>query len=153
MPQKPDGKSQRYLTEYLHYLAAERGAAANTISAYRRDLRDHLEYLSEHQVDFPAGVNEDVIAQYTENLRARGLRQSSTARKQSALRRFYRYLTREGYCASDPTHLIRTPRRNTQFSGALSHEEVDRLLAVIMAGDETPLAANTRVRQNNAAEK
>ncbi|MFH1743221.1 MAG: site-specific tyrosine recombinase XerD [bacterium] len=139
MPKKPNNRPHRYLTEYLHYLAAERGAAANTVAAYRRDLSDHLNYLAEHKIDFPRGVDEEVVAGYTEDLRTRGLRQSSIARKQSALRRFYRYLTREEYCASDPTHLIRTPRRSVQFSGALSHEEVDLLLAAVLNRDESPL--------------
>ncbi len=139
MAREPVGKSQRYLTEYLHYLAAERGSSANTVSAYRRDLQDHLNYLAEHQIDFPSAVDEAVISAYTEDLRTRGLRQSSVARKQSALRRFYRYLVREGYCTADPTHLVRTPRKTPQFSGALSQEEMGHLLDTVMGGDETPL--------------
>lgn len=139
MDPKPLRKTHRYLTEYLHYLTAERGAARNTITAYRRDLLDHLGYLEKRQIQFPEGVNEDVVTRYTEDLRTRGLRQTSIARKQSALRRFYRYLAREGYCASDPTRLIRTPRRTARFSGSLSREEMDRLLSAVMNGDESPL--------------
>ncbi|HOE11982.1 MAG TPA: site-specific tyrosine recombinase XerD [bacterium] len=139
MAREPVGKSQRYLTEYLHYLTAERGSSPNTVSAYRRDLQDHLNYLAERQVEFPSAVDETAISAYTEDLRTRGLRQSSIARKQSALRRFYRYLVREGYCATDPTHLIRTPRKTPQFSGALSREEMTRLLDTVMNGSETPL--------------
>ncbi len=132
-------KVHRYLTEYLYYLTSERGAAQNTVSAYRRDLTEHLVYLEETGVVFPTGVDEGVVVDYMEHLRSQGLRQTTIARKQSALRRFYRYLTREGYLASDPTRLVRTPRRTPHFSGALSHEETGRLLDTIMSQDDSPL--------------
>lgn len=139
MHHEPPGKIHRYLMEYIHYLAAERGAASNTIFAYRRDLLDHLRYLERRGIGFPEGVDEEVITRYMDDLRARGLRQSSIARKQSTLRRFYRYLTREGYCANDPTRLIRAPRRTPHFSGSLSREEVNCLLTAVMTTDESPL--------------
>jgi len=139
MRHEQPGKIHRYVTEYIRYLVSERGAARNTVSAYRRDLLDHLRYLENHQIAFPEGVDEDVINRYVDALRGRGLRQSSIARKQSTLRRFYRYLTREGYCPSDPTRLIRTPRRIPHFTGALTREEVDRLFLAVMKSDESPL--------------
>ena len=129
----------RYLTEYLYYLTSERGAARNTVAAYRRDLIAHLSYLDEQGVGFPTEVDEDVIVAYMEHLRSQGLRQTSIARKQSALRRFYRYLTREGYLSSDPTRLVRTPRRTAHFSGALSFKETTRLLDIVMSQDDSPL--------------
>lgn len=136
---RSSGKTDRYLVEYIHYLTAERGSAPNTVAAYRRDLADHLRYLETQQVAFPQAVDEQTILGYLDDLRARGLRQSSIARKQSSLRRFYRYLTREGYCTVDPTRFVRTPRRTPHFSGALSREEVDCLLAVVMSRDDSPL--------------
>ncbi|MGQ0849478.1 MAG: site-specific tyrosine recombinase XerD [Actinomycetota bacterium] len=110
------------IDEYLSALAVERGLAANTVSAYRRDLRQYLTFLE--GVD-PAPADND---RYVVDLHDRGLAPASIARKLAALRGLHRFLVDEGRADSDPTRLLETPRRPEPFPKALPIDEVIRLL-------------------------
>src|SRR5918996_921413 len=107
---------------FLEMLAAERGASANTLAAYRRDLDD---FRSE------AGRLADASAAdlrlYICGLAGRGLAASSQARRLSALRQFFRFLLAEGLRADDPTSLAERPKPRRGLPKVLSVEEVDRL--------------------------
>ena len=88
----------RHAGLFLDMLAAERGAAKNTLDAYRRDLDDYLAFLAE------AGTAPDKAAAATvrgfmASLEERGLKASSAARRLSAVRQFHKFLYAEGYAA------------------------------------------------------
>lgn len=113
-------------------LAAERGAAGNTLSAYARDLEDWESFLA------PKGVAADQAD--TKNLRAflarlesQGLSSRSAARKLSCLRQFYKFLYAEGFRADDPTAVLDAPKLGRPLPKYLSESEVDSLLAAARA--------------------
>ncbi|RVU21136.1 site-specific tyrosine recombinase XerD [Methylobacterium oryzihabitans] len=122
---------------YLDMLAAERGAAANTLAAYRRDLDDYLAYLGAHTLD-PATVEAPAVRGYMADLAGRGLSASSSARRLSCLRGFHRFLYAEGLAETDPTAPVAGPKRGRPLPKVLSVAEVDRLLAVAKAAAERP---------------
>jgi integrase/recombinase XerD len=70
---------------YLDMLAAERGAAANTLDAYRRDLADFSGDLREQGGAIATAVNDDVRG-YLGRLSERGFSAASVARRLSAVR-------------------------------------------------------------------
>src|SRR5690349_26822 len=74
---------------FLDMMAAERGAAHNTLAAYARDLEDYLAHLDEIGAN-PFEVNPAAVRSYLARLDARGLKQSSTARRLSAVRQFHK---------------------------------------------------------------
>src|SRR5688500_20303029 len=86
------------LEAFLEMLAAERGASANTLAAYRRDLDDFRSR---------AGRLADATAAdlrlYIGGPADRGLAASSPARRPPALRRFFRFRRAEGLAVEDPT--------------------------------------------------
>lgn len=130
-------KIHPYLREFLDYLHVERGAAKATVEAYRRDIQQHLLDLAAGGIAFPDEVNGDAITGWLDDLRAQGARPSTTARKTSALRRFYGYLTGEGYFREDPCRLTRNAGFPKRFKGALTLDEMQRLLdAVEQEGDD-----------------
>lgn len=107
-------------------LAAERGAAANTIAAYRRDLEGAEEIVG------------DVAAASAEDLGKLGaawsdLSPSSLARKCSALRQFYAFLQDEGWRKDDPSPALPRPRARRPLPKLLGHAEVDALFALAEA--------------------
>ena len=110
---------------FLEMMAAERGAARNTLEAYRRDLVDALAALGPGmaQADGPA------IGAYLRGLAARGLSPRTQARRLSALRQFYRFLAREGRRGDDPTELLDGPKLPAPLPRALSEAEVEALIA------------------------
>lgn len=97
------------ISEFLAVLQAERGASRHTIAAYRRDLQDVASFVADRRRSLVSATAEDLVA-YIEQLRARGLRPASVARRLSALRGFLRHLVREGARVQDPTEHIERPR-------------------------------------------
>jgi integrase/recombinase XerD len=132
-----DGVAQpaddRLVALFLDMQAAERGAAPNTLAAYRRDLADFASYLADAGAAVKSATTEDV-RRYLGALSQRGLRPASVARRLSAIRQLYRFLYAEGHRKDDPAAVIEGPKRGRSLPKVLSIAEVDRLLASAQAG-------------------
>ncbi len=120
---------------FLEMIAAERGAAANTIEAYRRDLADYGSAIG------TAGktvldVETSDIRDYLSDLKTRGFAATTSARRLSAIRQFHRFLCAEGQREDDPTAILDAPRQGLRLPKILSVEEVERLLNAAKAGCE-----------------
>lgn len=113
------------LEAFLEMLAAERGAARNTLAAYRADLEGFLRFAGPGAERADADLLRDWLA----GLAASGLAARSQARKLSALRQFFRFLVRDGVRKDDPTDLLDSPRLPRLLPRALSEAEVEALLA------------------------
>ena len=113
---------------FLDMIAAERGAAKNTLDAYGRDLADYLGFLAEH-ADHPVRAETRRVRDYLLKLDRDGLKPSSAARRLSAVRQFHRFLFAEGHRATDPTTVLESPKQGRPLPKVLSLDEVERLLA------------------------
>ncbi len=140
--------TDRVVRSYLDHLAVERGVAANTLEAYRRDLRRYAEGLSARGITELAGVGEaDVVAHLT-GLRAGGedvrpLSASSAARAVIAIRGLHRFALREGLVDHDVAHPVHPPTAPRRLPKPIAVEDVERLLAA--AGhDQSALALRDR---------
>jgi integrase/recombinase XerD len=127
---------------FLDMLAAERGAAGNTLQAYRRDLDDYLAFLKENGIG-PLETTAAAVRGFIASLTTRGLKASSVARRLSAVRQFHKFLYIEGYAAADPTAAVEGPKRGRPLPKVLSVDDVDRLLAVAKAGAEQAEGSRT----------
>jgi integrase/recombinase XerD len=110
------------IDSFLAMLAAERGAAANTLAAYRRDLEAAEVAIGDlSRADGPslAGLGQAWSA----------LAPSSLARRCSALRQFYGFLIDEGLRKDDPSPSLPRPRSRRPLPRLLSHDEVGALFA------------------------
>ena len=103
-------------------LAAERGAAANTLAAYRRDLEGAEELLGDI-----AGAGRDDLARLARAWS--DVAPSTVARKASALRQFYGFLLDEGLRDDDPSPALPRPAARRPLPKILSHSEVEALFA------------------------
>jgi integrase/recombinase XerD len=135
-PPTPPGASTSALVErYLDHLLAERGLAANTIAAYRRDLTRYGRFLAETGISSPLTVREEDLDRYVASLRTpdpdgRAPYASSTiARMIVAVRGFHRFLAREQLVADDVSARLEPPRAKRPLPKALSVDAVERLLA------------------------
>ena len=125
--------SQLHLIEaFLEMMSAERGAARNTIEAYRRDLDDYAAFLASKGAT-PTTASRDQIVAYLSSLAGQGLSASSSARRLSAIRQLHRFLCADGVRADDPTRIVASPRARRPLPKVLSVPEVDRLLATAEA--------------------
>ncbi|MCJ2055457.1 site-specific tyrosine recombinase XerD [Methylobacterium sp. J-048] len=120
-------------------LAAERGAGANTLAAYRRDLDDYLAYLGRKNIPLEEADTHSLRA-FMVDLVTRGLMASSAARRLSCVRGFHKFLYAEGYAEADPSVAVSGPRRGRTLPKVLSIAEVDGLLATAhaAAADKEP---------------
>ena len=112
---------------FLDALWMENGLSENTLAAYRRDLRGLAAWLSDHGSALETAQQQDLLGYIAERHR-RGSRLSSSARLLSSMRRFYRYLIREGRRSEDPTAKIESPRAGRPLPATLSEADVDALL-------------------------
>lgn len=123
----PSGSQLTHAVDaFLAMLAAERGAAANTIAAYRRDLAGAAELLG----DLTKAGNTELASLGDA---WRDLAPSSLARKCSALRQFYAFLQDEGLRKDDPSPALPKPRTRRPLPRLLSHEEVAALFELAEA--------------------
>ncbi len=118
----------RPIYRFLAMLAAERGAAANTIAAYRRDLVDYSGFLADSRRSI-ATVPADGIRGYLDRLATAKLKPSSAARRLSAIRQLHRFLYAEQMREDDPSAAIESPRKPRRLPRVLGADEVSRLLA------------------------
>ena len=121
-----------HLASFLEMIEAERGAAPNTIDAYRRDIEDFLHYLARERLDLTVLVRRQV-AVYLENLGRDGLAAASRARRLSALRQFSKFLVASEIIDEDAFELVRGPKAARPLPKILSIAEVDRLLTTAKA--------------------
>jgi integrase/recombinase XerD len=117
----------RHIESFLEMLSAERGAAANTIEAYRRDLQDFGAFLQRRGISLAAATAADISA-YVKAASDAGLKPASRARRLSAVRQLYKFLVAEGHVASDPVHGHTGPRKERTLPRTLNVAEVDRLI-------------------------
>jgi len=121
---------------FLEMMSAERGAAENTLSSYRRDLEDASEAI---QGGLAAAGSSDIRA-YLDDIAARGFAPTSQARKLSAIRQFFKFLYAENLRGDDPTGTLDSPRKGRPLPKTMSEAETGRLLdrAAQEASDSAP---------------
>jgi integrase/recombinase XerD len=131
------GPASRLIAGFLDALASERGASANTLEAYRRDLSDYEDHLSSQGTDALRAGAEHVQA-HLSSRGAEGLSAASLARRLSAVRQFHKHLYAEGLRRDDPTLSIEGPRRARPLPKVLTVEDVDRLIRAARKGLDAP---------------
>lgn len=118
---------------YLDHLAVERGAASNTLAAYRRDLRRWIEHLAGRGVVDPREVTEADVAEFLADMREgapgqRPLAATSAGRALVAVRGLHRFLALEGVVDVDAAAGVRPPRTPLRLPRALRYDQVEALL-------------------------
>lgn len=131
---RPGEGESRHLETFLEMLAAERGAAANTLDSYGRDLADFAAFAAKRGVK-PEDADTRALRDYLARLAHAGMSAATSARRLSALRRFFRFLHGEGLRGDDPTATLEGPRASRPLPKYLSEEEVDKLLVAARARD------------------
>jgi len=125
MSEAPD--SAALIEGFLEMLAAERGAAGNTLDAYRRDLSALADFLERRGTALTLTGHADITA-YLRQTSEAGLAPASRARALSSMRQLFRFLVEETLVAEDPTQGLSGPRNRRSLPKILSVAEVERLL-------------------------
>ncbi|MFQ6398941.1 site-specific tyrosine recombinase XerD [Nocardia sp. KC 131] len=129
----------REIDAYLDHLAVERGAARNTLGAYRRDLDRYRDFLAGRGVIGLDTVAESDVGEFTMALRAGSadhppLAASSVARALIAVRGLHRFAAAEGITTADVAHAVKPPAPGRRLPKALPYDQVLRLLEAAGGG-------------------
>lgn len=118
------------LESFLEMMIAERGAAKNTIEAYRRDLLDFCEFAcSRVSADAsPKAITSDLIEKYGAELANRGMGVATTARRRASLRQFFRFCQSEGKIEIDPTTKWDGPKPERPLPKLVAITEIEALI-------------------------
>ncbi len=128
----PTSEDRLLLERFLEAFAAERGAARNSIAAYRRDIEDFLIATGAGSLTAAADDLRDHLAELARRRRS----PATIARRLSALRQYFLFLYREGHRPDNPAAGIEGPRRSRPLPRSLSEEQVGRLLDTARAACE-----------------
>jgi integrase/recombinase XerD len=120
--------TQFALEDYLHFLKIERQLAANTITSYRRDLTDYIEFIENSEVESIDAVTRQNIISYLQVMNNEGKSARTVSRHISSIRSFHQFLLREKITTSDPTVHIELPKIEQKLPRVLSLDEVGQLI-------------------------
>lgn len=139
----PEPRDTGFIDTFADALWLERGLSDGTLRAYRSDLLAFARWLERARGTTLSEADRSAVLAYLAERVGAGARPRSTARLISSLRRFYRWLVREGYRAEDPTAEVESPRTGQALPGTLTETEVEALLAAPDTDDPLGLRDRT----------
>ncbi len=133
---KNSGKSsvgdRRLVERFLEMMSAERGAAANSLAAYGRDLQSYVEFLDARNASALTS-DTNLVKGFLSEADAIGLARSTAARRLSAVKQFHGFLHGEGLAKENPAVIVEGPRAAKPLPKILSETE---MLALLTAAAE-----------------
>lgn len=117
------------LEDFLAAAVRDKGASANTVEAYRRDLLRYLQTLARQGLKGPDQAQADHVARLLRQLHDAGLSPSTLARNLTSIRQFHRHLQRQGLAQHDPTESLEPPRVERRIPDFMTVEEIEQLMA------------------------
>jgi integrase/recombinase XerD len=139
-----------YIEQFLTVRTQQSAGSANTLSAYRNDLSQFAEYLRDGQgsmgqrVEEWAQVNRDAIMSFLLYLKERGYAPTTVARKQAAIKSFFKFLVSKGVVSSNPGESLASPHVDRATPQTITTSEADRLITQIARPNNSPEALRDR---------
>ena len=131
------------LKEYEYYLKITKGLSPNTISSYKTDLKDYVEFIEKnYYLRDPNDITKQHIRNYIGRLKRKNNTASSISRKVSAIRSFHKYMLLEKLVDTNVSLGVSLPKKDSKLPVILSIDEVDGLM--IAADGDEPLELRNR---------
>lgn len=118
------------LEQFLHYLATERQLSPHTLDNYGRDLLRFFEFAEEQSLSEWAKLETKHVRQFVATIHRQGLAGSSIQRVLSAIRSFYRFLSREGLVEQNPALAVQAPKSPRKLPSTLDADQMGQLLDI-----------------------
>lgn len=134
MATNPTTLHVRLLEAFIEMLAASRGAAHNTLSAYKKDLALFLEFCEQKKETLQT-LSHETIAEFLTKSAKAGLAAATISRRRSAIRQFFDFLISEQERSDNPALLVPAGRRQKKLPNVLSQQEIQALSNVIQQDD------------------
>ena len=130
------------LDQYLNFLTVEKGASANTLDAYSRDLRSYAAFMEASGIKAVGDINPEQVMAYLTAMRRKGLAANSLNRGLAAIRGFHKFISSEKINDHNPLANIELAKVGLRLPDAISREEMNLLLS--QPGGETKPARRDR---------
>jgi len=124
---------QKYIEKFIRYLEIEKNYSQHTILNYKLDLGDFQKFLAGLQLE---KVDYLLLRKYLAVLKEKNLGTRTIGRRLSALRSFFRFLTREGYLKTNPILMLSSPKLEKHLPSFLTEDEVSKLIESAFAKNE-----------------
>jgi integrase/recombinase XerD len=122
---------EEQLLAFLDFLQEEYHYSSNTTAAYKNDLSQFLQFLTEYYGAELTGwddVSADMITNYVHYMKEQPYASSSVARKVAAVKSFFNYLSSRRFITENPTTGVDSPKVKKRLPQTLSFSDVEKLL-------------------------
>jgi tyrosine recombinase XerC len=116
---------ERYIEKFIRYLEIEKNYSPHTILNYRLDLKGFKAFLADKSIE---DVDYLLLRRYLAALKEKNISARSVSRRLSALRSFFKFLTREGFLKVNPISVVSSPKQEKRLPVFLTEEEVSKLI-------------------------
>ncbi|MFO8102475.1 MAG: site-specific tyrosine recombinase XerD [Dehalococcoidia bacterium] len=122
------------IDNFLDFISVEKGFSPNTLSAYRNDLRQFINFIDTNlaQKGVPANwasVDRDMLLNYLLEMKERKYSPATIGRKTAAIKSFFGFLVQENILKEDPTENLAGVKVGQSLPTILSISQVEKLLS------------------------
>jgi len=121
---------EELVESFLNYLIVECGLSENTIKGYKSDLRNFSNYLKNKDIKRFHDLRANMIVNYIEKEKQRGLSENSISRSLVTAKMFYKYMITEGKISRNPMSSISSPKLQKHLPEVLHYKAVEKMLQV-----------------------
>ena len=121
---------EELVESFLNYLIVECGLSENTIKGYKSDLRNFSNYLKNKGIKRFQDLRANMIVNYIEKEKQRGLSENSISRSLVTAKMFYKYMITEGKISRNPMSSISSPKLQKHLPEVLHYKAVEKMLQV-----------------------
>jgi len=124
---------EKYIEKFIRYLEIEKNYSPHTILNYRLDLEGFRKFIGEVDLE---KIDYLILRKYLANLKENNLGSRSVGRHLSALRSFFKFLSREGYLKANPIIILSSPKLDKHLPQFMTEEETAKLIESAFPKDE-----------------
>lgn len=124
-----NNKYNTYLNNFISYLTNNKRYSPYTITSYKKDTYDYLEFLKKNNIDIK-NSNYKIVEEYSKYLYKNKLSKRSIARKYSSIRTFYNYLEKNNILENNIFNLLENPKKEEKLPHFINEYELDKMFEI-----------------------
>lgn len=127
---------QEFIDNFLSFLTFEKGLSKNSLIAYKKDLKDYIDFLNSKNIFSFAEITPEHISNFKYFLKENGLSNNSISRKTATIRMLHKFLFTEGETKNNVAFFLEYPKHLIKLPDVLTVKDIENLLNSISL--ETP---------------
>lgn len=124
-------KFDKFVNEFISELNGIKRVSQNTITAYKKDLNQFVEFLEQKEINNLTNITERTIRLFIVELNEANLSRTSISRKLSVLRGFYNYLNQHEIIEKNPLEEIKNPKTKRKLPEIITLDSFEKILKLL----------------------